>query len=172
MTLSLAKTLRQEGRHEEAKTLLISLAGLSPYDADLQYEAACVHDFLGHESQAIRFYLAALGGALQRESRLGAYLGLGSTYRTLGRYAEAAATLRAGLAEFPEANELKAFLAMADHNLGNSKGAVEALLELLAETSSDEGIRRYSKAIEYYAKNIEQVSPRCASPSQSPDPTP
>jgi hypothetical protein len=35
---------------------------------------------------------------------------------------------------------------------------VEALLELLAATSGDEGIRRYSKAIEFYAKNIEKVS--------------
>jgi tetratricopeptide (TPR) repeat protein len=165
MTLSLAKALRKEGKHEEAKTLLVSLAALSPQDAELQYEAACVHDFLGFESQAIPFYLAVLGGALQRESRLGAYLGLGSTYRILGRYDEAASTLRAGLAEFPDANELKAFLAMADHNLGNSKGAVEALLELLAATSSDEGIRRYSKAIEYYAKNVERVSPPCDLPN-------
>jgi len=159
MNRSSANALRREGKHEEARTLLLSLAALSPNDAELQYEAACVHDFLGHEAQAIPFYQAALAGALSGESRRGAYLGLGSTYRVLGRYAESAATLKAGLAEFPAANELKAFLAMADHNLGNSRRAVEALLELLAETSGDEGIRRYSKAIGHYARNIEQVSP-------------
>jgi tetratricopeptide (TPR) repeat protein len=172
MTLSFAKSLRKEGRHEEAKTLLLSLAAQEAHDAELQYEAACVHDFLGYESQAIPFYLAAMGGALPRESRLGAFLGLGSTYRTLGRYADAAATFRAGMTEFPEANELKAFMAMADHNLGNSKRAVEALLALLAETSSDEGIQRYSKAIEHYAKNIEQVVPQWEVPNQSTNPTP
>jgi len=146
MNRSSANALRREGKHEEARTLLLSLAALSPNDAELQYEAACVHDFLGHEAQAIPFYQAALAGALSGESRRGAYLGLGSTYRVLGRYAESAATLKAGLA-------------MADHNLGNSRRAVEALLELLAETSGDEGIRRYSKAIGHYARNIEQVSP-------------
>ena len=42
-----------------------------------------------------------LGAALPRE----ALVGLGSTYRTLGRHAEAEATLQQGRAEFPEARE-------------------------------------------------------------------
>jgi tetratricopeptide (TPR) repeat protein len=78
-----------------------------------------------------------LSGSLSAEHLRSAYLGLGSTYRALGQYSEAERTLREGLAHFPEAAELKVFLAMAFHNIGQSKQAVELLLTVLAESSSD-----------------------------------
>ena len=148
--------LRHEGKHEEARRLVVQLVADAPNDAELQYSAACVHDFLGYESEAVGFYIAAMAGDLGAESRRGAYLGLGSTYRTLGRYIEAKATLLNGLARFPHANELRVFLAMALHNLGQSKEAVESLLLLLAETSSDPDVQKYGAAIKFYAKDIEK----------------
>ena len=104
------------------------------------------------EAQAVPFYLAALKGEkLTADHRREALLGLGSTYRTLGRHAEAEQTLLQGLAEFPEARELEVFLAMTLHNFGQGKRAVELLLGIVAATSSDPGIQAYCRAIELYA---------------------
>ena len=158
--LALAKELRAEGRNVEAKDLLVALTAQNPNDAELQYEAACVHDFLGEEASAIAYYRGALVGPLSKESLRGAYLGLGSTYRALGRYTEAEATLRLGLERFPQANEIKIFLAMTLHNLGQSKAAFERLLTVLAETSSDRDIQAYRRAIVFYAQDIERVWPK------------
>ena len=139
--------------------MLVALAASRPADAEIQYEAAAVHDSLGDEAGAVPYYIAAIAGGLSGAQRRSAYLGLGSTYRTLGRYLEAEATLREGLALFPEANELKLFLAMVEHNLGRSKQALEALLVLLAETSADDTIRRYRRAIAFYAEDIDRAWP-------------
>lgn len=157
MTLDAAKRLRTEGRHEEAQAILLRLARAHPEDAEIQYAAACVHDYLGHEADAVPFYIAAIAGGLLGDDLRGAYLGLGSTYRTLGRYADAEAALREGLRRFPDANELKVFLAMVEYNLGRARSAVEALLRLVAETSADENIRAYREAIAFYAGDIDRV---------------
>jgi hypothetical protein len=67
------RALRRAGKHEEACSLAVSLAAASPEDAELQYEAACVHDYLGREAQAVPFYLAALPATylIQRKSGSG-----------------------------------------------------------------------------------------------------
>jgi tetratricopeptide (TPR) repeat protein len=149
-------SLRRAGKHEEACSLAVSLVEQFPGDAELQYQAACVHDFLGREAQAVPFYLAALCGSLSVEHLRSAFLGLGSTYRALGQYPAAEHTLREGLARYPDAAELKVFLAMALHNLGQSKQAVELLLTVLAESSSDAEIQSYREAILFYAQDIER----------------
>ena len=159
MNLALARELRANGKYAEARELLVALAARSPKDAEVQYEAACVHDFLGEEASAVAYYCAALLGPLSEEHLRGAYLGLGSTYRALGQYTEAAATLQQGMERFPEANEMKVFLAMTLHNLGQSKAAVECLLALLAQTSSDKEIQAYRRAIVLYAQDIDRTWP-------------
>lgn len=138
---------------------MIQLAAEATADAELQYETACVHDYLGYESQAVPYYLAALSGKLPAAMRRSAYTGLGSTYRTLGRYEDAERTLQEGLRHFPDAAELKVFLAMVHHNMGRSKAAVESLLVLLARTTSDAELRAYASAIEFYAEDIERIWP-------------
>jgi len=148
---------RRSGDLEGARQLALGLAAEHPRDAELQYEAACVHDQLGREAEAVPFYEAALGLGLPEESLRGAYLGLGSTLRTLGRYRQAEATLQAGLARFPDAAELKTFLAMTLHNLGQSRQAVELLLTVLADTSADAHVAAYRKAIRHYARDIERI---------------
>lgn len=159
MNLTLARELRAGGKHAEAKDMLVALAAQNPDDADLQYEAACVHDFLGEEASAIGYHRAALHGRLSEDKVRGAYLGLGSTYRALGRYPEAKVTLRQGLERFPYANEIKVFLAMTLHNLGQSKAAVECLLAVLAQTSSDSDIQAYQRALFLYGQDIERIWP-------------
>ncbi len=159
MTVQEAKALRHQGRHEEARALLVQLCKHSPQDAELNYATACVHDFLSLEAEAVPYYRAALAGDLSAESRQGAFLGLGSTYRTLGQYAAAHATLTAGVQAFPQARELQVFLAMTLYNLGDAKAAVQSLLVQLAQTSCDKGIQAYQGAIELYAGDIDRVWP-------------
>jgi len=151
--------LRRAGDHEGARSLATELVASATEDFELQYEAACVHDYLGRESEAIPFYLAAISGRLPSEQLRRAYLGLGSTYRALGQYQSAERALREGLARFPDAAELKTFLAVALHNLGRSKQAVELLLTVLADTSADDHLRSYREAILFYAQDIERSWP-------------
>ena len=159
MNVESARAMRKEGRHAEARTALVSLAAACPDDAVVQYETACVHDYLGDEAAAVPYYVAAIAAGLPDEELRGAYLGLGSTYRTLGRYADAEGVLVEGLERFPEANELKVFHAMVLHNRGHSKAAIELLLTLLAETSADPGIRGYRRAIAAYAEDLDRRWP-------------
>jgi hypothetical protein len=52
----------------------------------------------------------ALAAGLAGEARCGALLGLGSTYRALGRYDEALATLETGARDFPRDRGMAVFL--------------------------------------------------------------
>jgi tetratricopeptide (TPR) repeat protein len=74
MTNETIAWLRAAGQHREALDLVRQLISENPDDADLQYQAACLNDFLGNESDAVPFYEAALAGNLQAQARLGAYL--------------------------------------------------------------------------------------------------
>ncbi|WP_345030218.1 tetratricopeptide repeat protein [Kutzneria kofuensis] len=105
------------------------------------------------------FYVRALddGTDCRPSSAAAAMLGLGSTYRTLGRYAEAVSVLSAGVAEFPDDRALAVFLAMALYNAGNAKEAVAGLLTVLADTSADPEVRRYERAIRLYAEDLDRV---------------
>lgn len=154
MSAAAVLALRRDGKHEEARALALALLQSAPDDAELQFEAACVHDFLGLEAEAVPFYRAALAGDLNSAHRRQAYLGLGSTLRVLGRYAESGEVLARGLEAFPDANEIRIFLAMTQHNLGRSKDAVELLLRVVAATSADPEVRAYAGAIEFYAQDI------------------
>ena len=152
-----AAALRREGRHEQAREVLIAATSSQPHDARLQYAAACVHDALGREAEAIPFYRRALAGELPPDERRSAFTGLGSTYRTLGRYDDARDTLRAGLIEFPDAHEMTVFLAMTLHNLGEHKRAIESLLKLVVATTADPEIKAYGPAIEFYAQDVDRT---------------
>jgi len=158
MSTDAIRALRRAGRHDEARDLAVELASQAPDDAELQFEAAWVHDFVGQEAEAVPYYLSALSGNLRPELLRRAYLGLGSTYRTIGKFAEAERVLTEGLARFPDANEMKVFLAMVSHNLGRSKQAVEMLLSLLAETSADQNIQSYREAIAFYTHDIDAAT--------------
>ncbi|WP_253766830.1 tetratricopeptide repeat protein [Goodfellowiella coeruleoviolacea] len=151
---------RQAGDPERARDLVLRLVERAPDDVHVAYQAAWVHDLLGLEADAVPHYVRALARpGLPAEDRRGALLGLGSTYRTLGRYPEAVATLEQGVAEFPEHRPLRVFLAMAQHNAGRSKQAVESLLTLLVETTSDPEIAGYQQAIARYAEDLDRTWP-------------
>jgi tetratricopeptide (TPR) repeat protein len=156
--LSQAVRLREQGQAARAREQLLILADRYPEDAEVAYQTAWAHDVLELENEAVPFYLRALNGSgLSAESRHGAWLGLGSTYRVLGRYDESVTTLRRGLEEFPHDPALQAFLSMALYNAGESKEAVAGLLKALAATSTDRHVRQYRRTIENYADDLDWI---------------
>jgi tetratricopeptide (TPR) repeat protein len=156
-TLIDADKLRAKDRHEDARNLLVELASEFPTNPVVQYKTACVYDFLGLEKQAIPYYHAAIENDLPETDLRGAYLGLGSTYRTLGRYEESKKILLEGLNRFPNANEMKIFLAMTLYNLGESHEAVSSLLKVIVDTTIDEEIKNYERAIRFYADDLNKT---------------
>lgn len=154
--LTLIRDLRSAGAHEEARQQLVQLAAQYPDNALVQYEAACVHDFLGLEADAVPFYVAAIQHGLSGADLRSAYLGLGSTYRTLGHYDESRRILLEGLTHFPDAPELKVFLAMTLYNLSDYHEAVSSLLRVIADTTADQELRAYERAIRLYAEDLNQ----------------
>ncbi|MEV0323727.1 tetratricopeptide repeat protein [Streptomyces sp. NPDC050658] len=154
--LAEAVRLREDGRREEARERLLALCEQFPLDADVAYQTAWVHDTLGLEAEAVPHYVRAVEQpGLSADDRRGALLGLGSTYRVLGRYAEAVTTLRDAAEEFPDDGALRTFLAMALYNTGRTHDAMELLLTLLAATSRDPDVSAYRPAIEHYAKDLD-----------------
>jgi tetratricopeptide (TPR) repeat protein len=157
--LSQAVRLREQGESSRARERLLVLADRYPRDAEIAYQTAWAHDVLGLEAEAVPFYERALNGSgLSVQDRHGALLGLGSTYRVLGRFELSLATLRRGLEEFSGDAALQAFLSMALYNAGESGEAVRGLLKALAATSADPRVRGYRRAIEYYADNLDETS--------------
>jgi tetratricopeptide (TPR) repeat protein len=152
--LQAAVRLREAGDAERARVALLGLVAERPGDAVVHYQTACAHDALGLEAQAVPFYERALELGLEGPDRAGALVGLGSSYRNLGRYDDAERTLRAGREEFGHGGAFDAFLAMVLHNLGRHAEAIELLLTALASTSADDSIRRYRRAIEFYADEL------------------
>ncbi len=153
-----ADRLRTEGRPEEARERLLALTAEYPDDAEVAYRTAWIHDVLGLESEAVPYYERALAHPeLASEDRRGALLGLGSTYRILGRYGQAVETLRRGVEEFPDDGSLRTFLAMALYNTDEHHEAMRLLLELTAATSQDPHVQQYRRAIEHYAKDLDET---------------
>ncbi|GCE09755.1 tetratricopeptide repeat protein [Dictyobacter aurantiacus] len=155
--LQTAIQLREVGRPQEARTLLLELLALYPDDAELNYQTAWAHDNLGLESEAVPFYLRAIELGLSKDSLQGALLGLGSTYRTLGEYKKAEQMLRRGMQEFPQDRAFPVFLAMALHNLQRHAEAMQLLLTNLAETTAEPSILCYKKALLFYAPQLDKT---------------
>ncbi|MFJ9431645.1 tetratricopeptide repeat protein [Streptomyces sp. NPDC101490] len=156
--LAEAVALRARGEKEEARRRLVALAAAHPHDAETAYQTAWAHDVLGLEAEAVPYYERSLAGTgLTPEDRRGALLGLGSTYRVLGRYEDAVTLLSGAVEEFPDDGALRAFLAMAHYNTGRNHEAVALLLRLLAATSEDASVRAYRPAIEHYAADLDAL---------------
>jgi len=155
--LTSAIQLRQSEKHEEARELLLELHSEFPSDARVNFQCAWIHDLLGLEREAIPFYEKAVQVGLSGEDLQGALLGMGSTYRCIGEYQKARETFEHALESFPQRYEFKVFLAMVYYNLGEHAKAMELLLNSLAETSKDEGVRSYQRAIQFYADKLDET---------------
>ncbi|CAM3598855.1 tetratricopeptide repeat protein [Paenibacillus lupini] len=155
--LEAAIQLRVSGKLEEARSLLSELLVQEPLNPSVWYQCAWIHDVLGLEREAIPYYQKSLELGLKEEERKGALLGLGSTYRTLGMYDEARLIFEGAIKEYPDRREFQVFHAMVLYNQNAFSEAMSVLLKQLAETSKDEGIQDYSKAILFYSDKLDQI---------------
>jgi tetratricopeptide (TPR) repeat protein len=155
--LQTIENLSAQGRYEDALQSALGSLAASPQNPQLLYTVASLYDCLGLEQQAIPFYQAAINHRLSGQDLRDAYLGLGSTYRALGRYHESLETFDTGLKNFPNASEIRMFRAMTLYNLGHAKEAVTQLLMLLMNSNSSEEIIRYKKAITFYSDDLDRI---------------
>ena len=149
--------LREDGEHEEARNLLLKLVAEHPEEAIVHFQTAWVHDAMGLEREAVAFYERALELGLSNRERAPALLGLGSTLRTLGEYARAIEVLREGVEDFPEMRAMEVFLIMSLYNEGRHQEAMERALQIILDTSADDSIGMYERAIQFYAGNLDQT---------------
>jgi tetratricopeptide (TPR) repeat protein len=157
--------LREKGRGEqdqsileEARTLLLALVAAFPGDAEINFQAAVVHDNLGLERESIPFYEQALRQGLSGPDLERCLLGLGSSYRVLGEYQKAEETLRRGVREFPDNRALQVILAITLYNQQQPKEAMELVLVNLVETTSDEKLQYFKRGLSYYASHLDEIS--------------
>jgi tetratricopeptide (TPR) repeat protein len=155
--LAEANEHRQHKRYEQARHILDELYRAHPDDAEVNYHYAWLLDNMGKERAAIPFYERAIASGLSGGDLQNALLGLGSSYRCVGHYAKSVDLLRRAIDEYPDAREFPVFLAMALYNTGDHRGAMELLMRELAETTADDGIKRYAQAILFYADKLDQV---------------
>jgi tetratricopeptide (TPR) repeat protein len=151
-SISKAKELKEQGELELARQLLLDLQKEHPWNAEVAYQCAAIHDNLGLEKEAVPHYERAIVLGLTGDDLAGAILGLGSTYRCLNDYEKSANLLEDGVRRYPEDWGIKIFLAMTYHEGGRHNEAMEILLNALAETSADESIQKYKRAILGYAE--------------------
>lgn len=156
-TLTSAIQLRESHKHEEARTLLLALHAEFPNDPQVNYQCAWIHDLLGLEREAIPYYEKAVQTGLSGDDLKGALLGMGSTYRCIGKYQKAKETFEHALDLFPNNHEFKVFLAMTYYNFGEHARAMELLLNSIADTSKDEGIIHYQRAIRFYSEKLDET---------------
>lgn len=150
-----AVTLRGDSQPEKALEILLALKLEAANDADWNYQVAWTYDRLGQEGAAVPYYECALANGLQ-EDRAGAYLGLGSTYRCLGEYEKSAAVFEKACAEFPNDRALKVFYALTLFNLNRADACTDILLTQLLDTTDDNEIKKYDRALRFYKDKLNQ----------------
>jgi tetratricopeptide (TPR) repeat protein len=136
-----------------AQTLADDWLRREPHVAVAHYLAAWARDAQGLETDALVHYEKAFELGLSGDHLRGALLGAGSTYRNLGNLTRSEEILRQGIQEYGETSEFSAFLALTLYSAGRFSEAVSMLLKLLADSANDAHIRRYERALRYYAAN-------------------
>lgn len=149
--------LRRNGNLKQSNKLLLTLVKESPGDAYVNYQCAWSYDVLGKESKAVPFYENAIHFGLEGKDLAGAILGLGSTYRTLGEYEQSKNTFKKGIELFPDNKAIQVFYSMTLYNLGEHSSAMELLLKCLMETTADDEILSYKKAIDFYSSRLDEI---------------
>ncbi|MGE8207794.1 tetratricopeptide repeat protein [Heyndrickxia sp. NPDC080065] len=155
--LNQAILLRKEGNLKESNEILVKLASENPEDAEINFQCAWSFDTLGNETEAVPYYEKAISLGLEGEDLEGALLGLGSTYRTLGQYEKSKSTFLKGMELFPNNRAIQVFYSMTLYNLNEHHQAMDILLKNLVETTNDQEITSYRKAIEFYSDKLDTI---------------
>lgn len=130
--------LRDAGDLDAARRLLTGLLA----DEDCQhplvnYHLAWTLDRMGLETDAAPYYERAIAAGLAGGDLRGALLGLGSTYRVIGRDADAVRTLAVGVEQFPDDGAMRTFYALALHSAGEHTRATQEFLRVILVSSTD-----------------------------------
>lgn len=155
--LEKALELRGNGQHKESNKIMMDLVQKFPDHASINYQCAWSFDVLGEETKAVPYYEKAIELGLPSKELEGALIGLGSTYRTIGEYEKSKETFLKGLKLFPNNHAIKVFYSMTLYNLEEYQQAMEVLLLCLVNTTSDDEIRNYEKAIRFYADKLNET---------------
>lgn len=148
---------RKHNRQKQALEILQSLIQSTPNDPDINYQIAWTYDSEGKESEALPFYEKAIANGLKKD-RLGAMIGLGSTYRCLGKHEESLKIFDQAMREFPQDRALKVFRALTLFSLGQVEESVSQLLIQLMDTTDAKSIKSYERALRYYSVNLGQIA--------------
>ncbi|MBZ6486609.1 hypothetical protein CCZ20_22470 [Priestia aryabhattai] len=155
--LDKALALRKNGNHQDSNELLIKLVKEFPDNALYNYQCAWSFDVLGEEEKAVPFYENAIKIGLPSKDMEGAILGLGSTYRALGEYEKSKDIFLKGTELFPDNHVIKVFYSMTLYNLKEHSQAMELILKCLLNTTNDNEILSYKKALHFYSDKLDQT---------------
>jgi tetratricopeptide (TPR) repeat protein len=136
-----------------AQTLADRWLSQEPHLAVAHYLAGWARDAQGLEPDALVHYEKSFELGLSGEDLRGALLGVGSTYRNLGNLTRSEEILRRGIEDYGETSEFSAFLALTLYSAGRYREAVSILLKLLGDSTDNVHIKRYDRALRYYAAN-------------------
>lgn len=156
-TIARAKKLRQEDQLEASQELLLELLAQHPNNPLVLHEVGGSYDVMGEEKQAIPYYQKAIKAGLDGDDLQECLVCLGSSQRNVGDFEDAVTVLEKAVAQFPDNNSGKVFLALAYYSDAREDEAVRLLLELLLETTSDEDILAYADPLDYYKDNLDEV---------------
>lgn len=149
--------LRKTKNYKESNELLMELVQEFPDNASINYQCAWSFDLLGEESKAVPFYEKSIELGLPLEELEGALLGLGSTYRTLGEYEKSKIIFLKGIESFPNNRAIQTFYSMTLYNLNEHNKAMELLLKCLIDTTTDNELLKYKKAIDFYSDKLDNI---------------
>jgi tetratricopeptide (TPR) repeat protein len=156
-TIARAKKLRLQDDLEASQEILLNLLAQHPNNPLVLHEVGGSYDVMGEEKQAIPYYQKAIKAGLAGDDLQECLVCLGSSQRNVGDFEDAITTLEKVVAQFPDNNSGKVFLALAYYSEAREDEAVRLLLELLLETTNDENILAYADPLDYYKDNLDEV---------------
>ncbi|MBO1230838.1 tetratricopeptide repeat protein [Mammaliicoccus sciuri] len=149
--------LRSKKEYIKAKEKMEDILSKDPNNAYYNYQMAWCLDNLGLEHEAIHYYHKSINNNLELIYLKDAYIGLGSTYRSIGKFKEAEHILNEGLTKFDDSPVLKIFLAITQYNMNNNQKSVSLLIDTLLTNVENTEIHEYKNALKFYNENLDKI---------------
>jgi len=118
-----------------------------PSNVKILLDSAFALDRRGREAQAIPIYKDAIRLGLKGSALRDAWVCLGSSYRAVGRLAEAKRCLERASKLFPHDPLPKLFLALTLHDIGEKTAALRLLGTLYLNDSKNRGVAAYRRTL-------------------------
>lgn len=145
-----AGELRRQEKDEEAEAILRKAIEQWPDNGELHFQMAWCMDVQGREQEAVTWYEKAIALGLERESLEGAFLGLGSTLKNVGRIEDSIRVFLDAIATFPENPALRVFHSITLASAGQTLPAYKEVVRVLLDFPDNAEVQLYRGAIEEY----------------------